>query len=305
VHEGSKRAIVAAFLANLGIAIAKFVAFLVTGAASMLAESIHSLADTGNQGLLMLGGRAARRPPDEQHPFGYGTARYFWAFVVALVLFVLGGVFAIYEGIEKLLHPHELDSPAWAIGVLLFAVVLEGFSFRTALREAKPLLHGRSIIAFVRRAKSPELPVVLLEDAGALAGLVFALVGLALAMITGNPRFDAMGSLAIGLLLVAIAALLATEMASLVLGEAATRSDVETLTDAITQSPPVRHLIHMSTMHIGPEEILVAAKIDFGDDLDARALAAAIDATEARIRAAVPEATRIYIEPDLLRATGE
>ena len=166
--EGTRRAIVAAFLANLGIAISKFVAFLITGSASMLAESIHSVADTGNQGLLFLGGKRSRKAPTAEHPFGFGTERYFWAFVVALVLFTLGSMFALFEGVEKLIDPHELESPIWAFGVLGVAIVLEGLSLRTAHREATPSREGRSWWRFIRTTKSPELPVVLLEDTGAL-----------------------------------------------------------------------------------------------------------------------------------------
>ncbi len=302
MHEGSRRAIVAAFLANLGIAFAKIVAFIVTGAASMLAEAIHSVADTGNQALLMLGTHRANRPPDASHPFGYGTARYLWAFIVSLVLFTLGGVFAIYEGVEKLLHPHDLESPIWAIGVLTIAAGLEGVSFRTALREAKPMLHGQSMIAFVRRAKSPELPVVLLEDSGALIGLLFALVGVLLATATGNARFDALGSLAIGVLLVVVAALLAVEMSSLLVGESAAPGEVAAVEAAILRGQSVQRLIHLRTIHLGPEDVMVAAKVEFDNALTVRALAAAIDATEVEIRAAVPHARLVFIEPDIFHA---
>lgn len=304
MHEGSTRAILAALLANLGIAVAKIVAFAFTGAASMLAEGIHSLADSGNQGLLFLGGRRAKRPASEQHPFGYGRVRYFWAFVVALVLFSLGGLFAIYEGVEKLLHPHELESPVWAVGVLLAAIVLESLSLRTAVREARPLRGKESWWAFIRHSKVPELPVVLLEDTGALIGLLFALLGVGLAVLTGEPRFDAAGSLAIGLLLVVIAFVLAVEMKSLLIGEAAAPEVIAGIEAAIREEEAVVRLIHMRTEHLGPDELLVAAKVEFQKILDVRGLAAAIDKVEARIRAKVPTATRIYIEPDLYVAAG-
>jgi len=268
----------------------------------MLAEAIHSVADTANQALLMLGAHRARRPPDAQHPFGYGTARYLWAFIVALVLFTVGGVFAIYEGVEKLIHPHELESAGWAIGVLLVAALMESLSFRTARREARPFLHGQSMLNFVRRTKSPELPVVLLEDSGALVGLFFALAGVVLAAITGNARFDALGSLAIGVLLVVIAGLLAIEMSSLVVGESASPGEVDSVADAIRRGPHVTRLIHLRTLHLGPEDVLVAAKVEFDLGLDVPALAAAIDATESEVRAAVPEARLIFIEPDVFRA---
>jgi cation diffusion facilitator family transporter len=221
MHEGSTKAIAAAFLANLGIAIAKFVGFLVTGASSMLAEAIHSLADTGNQGLLVVGGRAAARPATPEHPFGHGRDRYFWAFVVALVLFTVGGLFAVYEGVEKLRHPHEIDSPLVALAILGVAVVLESLSLRTAMREARPHKGRLSWPSYIRRSKSPELPVVLLEDTGALIGLVFAVCGVGLSTLTGEPRFDGAATLAIGLLLVAIAIVLVVETKSLLIGEAA------------------------------------------------------------------------------------
>jgi len=301
VHEGSQRAVIAAFLANLGIAAAKFAAFLATGAASMLAESVHSLADTGNQALLLLGARRARRGPSLQHPFGYGRERYFWAFVVALLLFSLGAIFAIVEGIEKLLNPHVIESTGWAFAVLLAAIALESFSLRTAMREANAVRGDDGWWGFVRRAKSPELPVVLLEDVGALLGLGFALVGVALAVATGNPRFDAIGSIAIGLLLGAIAVVLASEMKSLLIGEAASPDVEARIRTAIESSPSVRRLIHMRTLHLGPEELLLGAKLEFAAGLDGPALARSIDAVEAQVRAEVPEARVIYIEPDVAR----
>ncbi|MFN8037401.1 MAG: cation diffusion facilitator family transporter [Acidimicrobiia bacterium] len=302
MHEGGKRAIVAAFLANLGIAIAKLAAFAITGAASMLAESIHSLADTGNQGLLFLGGRRARRAPTVAHPFGFGSERYFWAFVVALMLFSLGSLFALFEGIDKLLHPHELESPAVALLVLAVAVVLEGFSLRTAVREATPSRGpGRSWWHFVRATKSPELPVVLLEDVGALTGLVFAIGGVLLATVTGNSRWDALGSIAIGGLLGVIAMVLAVEMKSLLIGESATRADDDAIRAAMSDGHEVRRVIHLRTMHVGPDQILVAAKLEFSS-ATLPELAAEIDAVEARIRAAVPAVGAIYLEPDLYRS---
>jgi cation diffusion facilitator family transporter len=301
MKEGSRRAIIAAFLANLGIAAAKFVGFAFTGAASMLAEAVHSLADTGNQALLFLGGARARRAADEEHPFGHGSERYFWGFVVAMILFSLGALFAIYEGIEKLRTPHALQSPLWAVGILAVAVVLEGLSFRTALKEAKHLRGGDSWWQFIHRSKTPELPVVLLEDTGALIGLVFALVGIGLAHLTGNPRFDAIGSIAIGCLLGTIAAILAVEMKSLLIGEAAGTRDVAAVRDAITGTPRVKRLIHMRTLHLGPEEVLVAVKVEFHATLTITELGHAIDAVEAAIRAAVPIATLIYVEPDVYR----
>jgi cation diffusion facilitator family transporter len=303
LQEGSKKAIFAAFLANLGIAIAKLVGFALTGAASMLAEAIHSLADTGNQGLLFLGGRRARHAPDDEHPFGYGAERYFWSFVVALVLFSLGGLFALFEGIEKFIHPHEIESPAIALTILAVAFVLEASSLRTARKEALPARGSSSWWAFIHRSKSPELPVVLLEDSAALIGLVCAIAGVSLSWITGDGRFDGAGSIAIGLLLVVIAIVLATEMRSLLIGESASPAQRDAIHAAIADGPEVERIIHVRTLHLGPEELLVGAKLDLtATSVDV--LAAAIDTVEARIRAAVPIARVIYIEPDLYRTSG-
>ncbi len=298
--HGTRRAILAAFVANLGIAIAKFAAFLVTGSASMMAESIHSVADTGNQGLLFLGGARARKPADPEHQFGYGAERYFWAFVVALVLFSLGALFSLFEGVEKLRHPHDLESPAVAFVVLGVAVVAESFSLRTAMRESRPHRGGLSWWQFIRRTKTPELPVVLLEDVGALCGLAFAGVGLGLAVATGETRFDAIGSMAIGLLLGAIAIVLAVEMKSLLIGESAGPHVDDSIRTAIESEPEVRRVIHLRTLQLGPEELLVATKVDI-DAADVASISAAIDAIEVRIRSAVPTARLIYIEPDVYR----
>lgn len=301
-HDGGLKAIIAAFLANLGIAVAKAVGFVFTGSASMLAEAIHSAADTTNQGLLMLGRRQANRPATPAHPFGYGRERFFWSFVVALVIFSFGAVFALFEGIEKVREPHELDSVGWAVGILVFAIVAESFSFRTAIKESQHFKGDESWWQFIRRAKVPELPVVLLEDFGALVGLVFALGGIAVAEITGNARFDAVGSIAIGVLLAFIAVVLVVEMKSLLIGESATQPQRDAITAAIESHPLTAKLIHMRTQHLGPEELLVGAKIEFVDCMDAAKLANAIDAVEVAIRDAVPDARVIYIEPDVFRA---
>ena len=300
MEEGSRRAIVAAFLANLGIAVAKLVAFAFTGAASMMAEAIHSLADTGNQGLLFLGGKRSRRAPTAAHPFGYARERYFWAFIVALVLFSLGSLFAIYEGVEKLINPHELDSPIWAFVVLGIAIVLEGTSLRTAAREVEKVRGRSSWWRFIRTTKSPELPVVLLEDVGALIGLGFALVGITLATVTGDARWDALGSVAIGLLLGVIAFVLAREMQSLLIGESGTPEEEQAIREAIHGGPEVERLIHLRTLHLGPDDLLVAAKIDLSATADAHT-ARSIDLVEERIRHRVPTARVIYLEPDEFR----
>jgi len=298
--SGGSKAIVAAFAANLGIAVAKFAGYLITGSSSMLAESVHSLADTGNQGLLLLGRKRSTRRADEDHQFGYGRERFFWAFVVALVLFSLGSLFAIYEGIHKVQHPEALESAPVAIVILLAAIGLEGYSLRTALLEAKPLRGSRGLLGFVRSSKNPELPTVLLEDIGALAGLVVAFTALMLSWKV-DPVYDGYGTLIIGGILGVIAILLATEMKSLLIGEAASPEDLARIRSAIQANQQVQSLIHIRTEHVAPEEILVATKVAFVTQLSVDDLARAIDGVETDIRAAVPTAVLIYIEPDLDR----
>jgi len=302
--DGGTKAILAAFFANLGIAIAKFVGFLLTRSSAMLAESIHSLADTGNQALLLVGGRSAKRAPTREHPFGYGRERYFWAFVVSLVLFSLGSLFALYEGISKLRHPHEIDSPGIAIGILGVAIVLEGFSLRTAVVAANSVREDAGWWSFIRNSKAPELPVVLLEDLGAMLGLFIAITAIGIALITDNPRWDGAGTVSIGVLLGIIAVVLAIEMRSLLIGEAASPNDRQAILDAIADSPDAERLIHIRTQHIGPEELLVAAKVAFPPDRTFAQVAQAIDDLEAAIRARVPEARVIYIEPDVDRGVA-
>jgi cation diffusion facilitator family transporter len=299
---GSTRAIVAALAANAGIAVAKFVGFLITGSSSMLAESVHSLADTSNQGLLLFGQRAARKQADELHPFGYGRSRYFYSFVVALVLFTLGSVFALYEGYHKISHPQELTSPVVAIAILVVAIGLESFSFRTAMVESRPLKGAGSWWRFIRTSRNPELPVVLLEDTGALIGLAFALAGVGLSMLTGDPVWDGVGTVAIGVLLGAIAVILMVEMHSLLIGEGATSQEDGAIRAALEQTPNVDRLIHIRTQYLGPDEMLVGAKIALAADTDLATVATTIDAAEAAVRAAVPAAKVIYLEPDLDRA---
>ncbi len=305
MQEGSRRAIIAAFFANLGIAVAMFVGFLLTGASSMLAEAVHSAADSTNQGLLLLGGSRARRRADAEHPFGYGRERYFWSFVVALVIFSLGSLFALFEGYEKLRHPHELESVPVAVGILMVAIALESYSLRTAVKESNHVKGDQSWWSFIRRAKIPELPVVLLEDVGAEIGLMFALVGIGLAEITGNARFDAVGTLAIGVLLAVIAVILMIEMKGLLIGESASPEMVGKIRTAMEGDLGVRRIIHLRTEHLGPDELLVGAKIELDSDLDFREVAEAIDRVEASVRAVVPEAKLMYIEPDVGRPEPE
>lgn len=291
------RAVIAALLANTGIAIAKFVGFGVTRSSAMLAESVHSVADAANQLLLLFGARRAQRPPTDSHPFGHGRERYFWSFIVALVLFSMGATFAVYEGIRKLRHPHEVDNVSWAIGILVFGLILESLSMRTAILEANRVRGNTSWSRFVLRSKQPELPVVLLEDAGALMGLVIALVAVVTAHLTGEPRWDAVGTLAIGVLLGAIAVVLAKEMHSLLIGESANVTDRTRITEAIENSPAVERLADLRTQHLGPDEILVGARVVFRPGLDTGGVAAAIDDVEARVHKAVPATGPIFVEP--------
>ncbi|MFC1419438.1 cation diffusion facilitator family transporter [Streptacidiphilus cavernicola] len=299
--SGGSRAIVAALGANLAIAVAKFVAFGFSGSSSMLAEGVHSVADSGNQALLLLGGKRAKRAATDEHPFGYGRERYVYAFLVSIVLFSVGGLFALYEGYNKIRHPHELEHWYWPVGVLLFAICAEGYSFRTAVKESNPLRGGQGWVQFIRRAKAPELPVVLLEDFGALIGLVLALLGVLLTLATGQGVWDGIGTVCIGALLVTIAIVLAVETKSLLLGEGAGAADVSAIRAAMVDGDVVTGVIHMRTQYLGPEELLVAAKIAVQHDDTAAEVARAIDAAEARIRAAVPIARVIYLEPDIRR----
>ena len=303
--QGGTKAIIAAMSANLGIAIAKFIAWGVSGSSSMLGEGVHSLADTGNQILLLRGGAVSKKKADAQHPFGYGRERYVYAFVVSIILFSVGGVFSLYEGINKLEHPHPLENAWLPIAVLVISMVLESFSLRTAVRESNHTRGNDSWLSFIRHAKAPELPVVLLEDVAALTGLVFAFVGVVLTTITGNGVFDAIGTIAIGVLLVLVAIVLAIETKSLLVGEGASASDLDRIRDAINAEPDVESLIHMKTLYLGPEELMVAAKIAFASRMKLADVATAINAIEARVREAIPIARVIYIEPDVYVAPGE
>lgn len=300
--SGGNRAIVAALGANLGIAVSKFVAFAFTGSSSMLAEGVHSTADSANQVLLLVGGRRAQRPASAAHPFGYGRYRYLYAFLVAIVIFLLGGVFALYEGVEKVLHPEHVESPVWAFAVLAVAVVLESFSLRTAVRESAHSRGDQGWVDFVRHARAPELVVVVLEDFGALVGLVFALLGVTLAVATENGVWDGVGTMAIGALLVAVGVVLFTQTSQMLLGEAATPDQVRLISSAMTADGAFARVLHLRTTHLGPDELLVAAKVAVEPDRPVGEVAAAIDAAEQRIRDAVPLRCVIYLEPDVERA---
>jgi cation diffusion facilitator family transporter len=300
--SGSTRAIVAALVANAGIAIAKFIGFLITQSSSMLAEAVHSVADTSNQALLLFGQRRARKEATELHQFGYGRSRYFYSFVVALVLFSLGAAFALYEGYHKISHPTPLTSPMIAVAILVVAIGLESYSFRTAVVESRPLKGSGTWWQFIRHSRNPELPVVLLEDTGALLGLVFALLGVGLTVLTGNPIWDGIGTAMIGALLGVIAVILMIEMHSLLIGESATAQDLQSIQAALVATDHVERVIHLRTQYLGPEEMLVGAKIALAPGAELTTVAAAIDRAEAAVRAAVPAATVIYLEPDLDRS---
>ena len=307
--EGGTRAVVAALLANTGIAITKFVAFLLTGSSSMLAESVHSVADSGNQALLLIGGRRSRREATPLHPFGFGRERYVYAFIVSIVLFTVGGLFALYEAWSKFEHPEPITEWRWVpIAVLLVAMALEGFSFRTAITESNHLRGRSSWIEFVRNAKAPELPVILLEDFAALLGLVFAMFGVSMTLATGNGIWDAAGTALIGTLLVTVAIVLSIEMKSLLVGEAANLDTVTAIRTALEGDPDsaVDRVIHLRTLHLGPEELLVCAKLAVGAADHGQQIVAAINAAEQRVREAVPGMSLvIYLEPDLDRGVLE
>ena len=303
--SGGTKAIVAALSANLGIAVTKFIAFLFSQSSSMLAESVHSLADSGNQVLLLLGKRRSMKAADAEHPFGYGRERFVYAFVVSIILFSVGGVFSLYEGIEKIQHPHPLENWWLPLVVLVISIGLEGFSLRTAIRESNEHRGKLGWFAFIRRAKQPELPIVLLEDTAAITGLVLALLGVGLTILTGNPVWDGIGTIAIGALLVVVAIILGIETKSLLVGEGASDADVQRIRAAFNAHPLVESLIHMRTLYLGPEELLVAAKVAFPKTSTLGAIADATNEIEESIRAAVPVARVIYVEPDVYRAPGE
>ena len=303
MNEGSRKAIIAAFFANLGIAISKFVGFLLTGSAGLAAEAVHSFADTGNQGLLLLGAKRSVKESDEEHPFGHQRERYFWAFIVALVLFSMGGLFALYEGIHKFRNPHETDNMGIAIGILLVAILLESYSLRTAVKETAHIKPPQqSYWQFIKTAKQPELPTVLLEDMAAETGLLFALAGVLLAHFTHEPRWDAVGSIAIGILLVVVAFILGVEMKGMLMGETALPEMRIALAKALREHQHIQEVIYLHTEHLGPDVLLVAAKAIFDPSLSAADVSRSIDEAEVAMRAAVPAARFIFIEPDIARS---
>lgn len=303
--EGGMRAVVAALLANIGIAISKFIAYLFTGSSSMLSEAIHSVADSGNQILLLVGNKRSQKAADDQHNFGYGRRRFVYGFIVSIVLFLVGGLFSLYEGLHKWQHPEPLNDWWIAVLVLFVAIGLEGFSFRTAIKEANRARGERSLFGFVKASRQPELPVILLEDSGALVGLVFALFGVGMAVITGDGRWDAVGAMAVGTLLVVIAIFLAMEMTTMLVGESALPEEVLAIREALESSAGVERVIHLRTLHVGPDELLVAAKIAIAHNDTGAEIAADINAAEKALREAVPSAKYVFLEPDLDRGSVE
>ncbi len=305
--EGGTKAVVAALTANGFIALTKFAAWALTQSSSMLAESIHSVADCGNQALLLVGGKRSQRAATPEHPFGFGRERYVFAFIVSIVLFSIGGLFALYEAYHKwheiqLGHPDGLLDGRWwwvPLVVLSAAIIAESLSFRTAIRESNKTRGAQSWKRFIRSAKAPELPVILLEDFAALLGLLFALFGVGMTLLTHNPLFDVLGTAMIGLLLVSVAVTLAVETKSLLLGEAASAEALSRIEAALTSTEGVDRIIHMKTLHLGPEEVLVAAKIAVSATTSAADVASTIDRAEVNIRAAEPMVTALYLEPDI------
>ncbi|MBU3995212.1 MAG: cation diffusion facilitator family transporter [Actinobacteria bacterium] len=296
---GGSKAIIAAFLANTGIAITKFIAWIFSGSSSMLAESVHSVADAANQLLLLLGGKRAKQKDDKEHPFGHGRVRYVYAFVVAIVLFAMGGVFSVYEGIAKIRDPHPLEFWWLPLLVLTIAIVLESFSLRTAIKESRPLKGNSSWMTFIRRSKAPELPVVLLEDVGALLGLIIAFFGVGLTALTGNSVFDGAATIAIGVLLILIAVVIGWEVKSLLVGEGAHDDDLAKIEAALLASSDVDRIIHMKTLYVGPDEFMIGAKVSLSPDCTMREVSVIVNLAERRVREAVPAARIIYIEPDV------
>ena len=296
--EGGTKAVVAALMANTGIAISKFVAFAITGSASMLSEAIHSVADSLNQVLLLVGGKRSQRAADDHYQFGYGRVRYVYGFLVAIVLFMVGGIYSLYEGWHKWTHPEPVHNFGIAIAVLSVAIILESFSFRTAIIEANKVRGKRSFAKFVKDARQPELPVILLEDFGALIGLVFALLGVSLAVVTGDGRWDGMGAMAIGSLLIVIALILVREMSGMLVGEGALPEEYDAVKAALESAPLVERVIHLRTLHVGPDALLVGAKIAIRHQESAQDIARGIDEAERLLRIAVPSAQYVFLEPD-------
>ena len=300
MHEQDpRRSVLAALGANTAIAIAKFAAAALSGSAAMLAEALHSVADTGNQALLLLGLKRAKEPPDEEHPFGHGKARFFWGLVVAMSLFTVGGGFSIWQGIEGLINGHEPPDAKIAFVVIALAICFEGYAWHTAYQQLDEQRRGRGIVDALRNSKDPEVLTVLAEDTAAISGLLVAALGIGLSALTGEAAFDAAASVGIGLILLVVAFLLGRENAKLLIGEGIDPQIREEIERAIRGVDGVEGLIELLTMHLGPEEVLVTADVRFSDDLSTEEIARTIDRVEEAIREVAPEATRIFVEPEI------
>ena len=297
-HEGSTAVVLRAFVANFGIAVAKFVVAFVSGSAAMLSEAVHSLADTGNQVVLLVGIRKAKRAADARHEFGYGSERYFWSFIVAVSLFTMGATVAFYEGFEKILHRNQ-EPPGqviYAIIVLGISLGLELFSLKGAMDEFKQFRRGRTFKRAFAESRDPVVFVVMFEDSADIAGLFLAFVGVVLAKLTGDALWDGLSSLAVGIVLAITAGYLAVKTKHLLIGEAVTASQRDRITELTASSPGVRKLIHLRTLHLGPEDVIVAMKVAFDDDATTTKIAEYVDGIEARLRSELPHLTRIYVE---------
>jgi cation diffusion facilitator family transporter len=298
-EKDPRRSVIAALAANTAIAVAKFAAALISGSSAMLAEALHSVADTGNQGLLLFGLKRAERPPDEGHPFGHGKARFFWALFVAVSLFTVGGGFSIWQGVHGLISGHEPPDPKVALIVIGLAICFEGYAWRTAYQQLDATRRGRGNLAALRHSKDPEVLTVLAEDTAAISGLLVAAVGISLSALTGEAAFDAAASVIIGLILLVVAFLLGRENAQLLIGEGVDPQSRAEIERAIEEVDGVDGLIELLTMHLGPDEVLVTADVRFRDDLSTEEIARTVDRVEEAIREVAPEATRIYVEPEI------
>lgn len=302
----SKAAVLAALLANVGVGISKFIAFLLTGASSMLAEAVHSVADSSNQILLLIGGRQSKQKPTRSHPFGYGRVHFLYAFMVSIVLFSLGGLFAVAQGVSKIKNPDALQSPLVAYGVLVVAIALEAWALRTVLSEARRFKpKHQSWWQYMQRTKSVNHVVLMLEDSAALIGLGLAAGGISLSLLTGNPIWDGVATLLIGGLLVAVATILFHEVKSLLIGEAADPAIENEMLQIILSVEGVDRVVDLKTLYIGPAELFIAMKVTVGSEDNAATVAWTIDEIEARLRKAFPAAEMIYVEPDLYKTSHQ
>jgi cation diffusion facilitator family transporter len=308
VAEGKAAVVIAALAVNVAIAGFKFVAAFFSRSSAMLAEACHSLADTTNQIFLMIGLRRSERPPDEKHPFGYGPETYFWSFMVALSIFLLGGGFSVHEGLEKILHRHDpenaLGDVRWAYAILAVSVALESYSLYTAMREFKHIRAGRGLRRTLAEARDPTVLTIMFEDIAALFGLVVAFVGIYLTQRTGDVIWDGVASIVVGLALGGVAWILARDSKSLLIGKSISPSEDAKVREIVASHPDVLELIHLRTMHMGPEEVIAAIKVRFAAHLDVRTLEVRINEMEARLREAVPRLRRIYVEPGFDESVG-